>query len=162
MSKMKLPPGAMAEANNPTWTVPEDWVAGAPSAVRRGSFMVKGTGDQEGQAADIAVTVFPGDVGGMLMNINRWRQQIGLEPITEDQVSGVVSPIDVNGKTVMVVDLKGEGPIAGKSHPQRMLVGLINHEGNTWFLKMTGDAPLVGKQQPKFDAFVQSVKFPTP
>ena len=37
----------------------------------------------DGAKGELAVTHFPGDVGGDLANVNRWRQQIGLEPIDE-------------------------------------------------------------------------------
>ena len=68
---------------NPNWAIPEEWLPGKPSTVRRGSFSVMGSNNQD---VDISVTTFPGDVGGELMNINRWRQQIGLSPISIDSL----------------------------------------------------------------------------
>lgn len=159
MSKMPLPAGAMAQAGNPKWIVPDGWEPGQPSSVRRGSYTVKGAGTFAGQTVDIAVTVFPGDVGGLLMNINRWRSQIGLEPIKEDQVAALSSKIEVDGKSVTLVDLKDGKPAEGKTIPQRMLVGTLMHEGNSWFVKITGDAPLVEEQRKAFEAFVNSLKF---
>jgi hypothetical protein len=159
MSKMPLPAGALSQTGNPKWVVPDRWTPGPESTVRRGSFLVKGAGEFEGQTADIAVTVFPGDVGGLLMNINRWRSQIGLEPIKEDQVATLSSKIEVDGKAVTLVDLKDGKPAEGKTVPQRMLVGTLMHEGNSWFVKMTGDAPLVEEQRKAFEAFVNSLKF---
>jgi hypothetical protein len=44
-------------------------------------------------------------------------------------------------------------------HPSRMIVVTIPNAGNSWFFKMTGDAPLVGAQKDSFLQFVKSVKF---
>lgn len=156
MTGQKLPPGAMAEAANPKWEVPKDWQEGKASPVRRGSFAVKGADDQ---TADIAITVFPGDVGGMLMNVNRWRSQIGLGPVLPDKLESMMTDLDVNGIKVTVVDFAGEMAPPGKNHPQRMIVATIPHNNNSWFIKMTGDAPLVEAQKEAFLQFVKSVKF---
>jgi hypothetical protein len=156
MSAQTLPPGAASDAPNPKWTVPKDWQEGKASSMRRASFVAKGA---DGQTADIAVTVFPGDVGGLLMNINRWRGQIGLGPVAPDEISGITSDLEVDGVKSTVVDFKGENPPAGKTQPQRMIVVTVPHAGNSWFFKMTGDASLVESQKESFLRFVQSVKF---
>jgi hypothetical protein len=156
MSAQSLPPAANAMAANPQWTVPAGWQQGKASSVRRGSFNVKGP---NGLSAEIAVTAFPGDVGGMLANINRWRSQIGLGPITADQVDALTKKLDVNGLAATQVEFTGDKPPEGKSHPPRMIVVTIPHEGNSWFFKITGDAPLVEAQKETFLQFVKSVKF---
>ncbi|HUK82559.1 MAG TPA: hypothetical protein VLZ12_08020 [Verrucomicrobiae bacterium] len=156
MSAQVLPPGAAAEAANPQWTVPKDWQEGKASSMRRASFTAKGA---DGQSADIAVTVFPGDVGGLVANINRWRGQLGLGPMAPDEISSITSNLDINGTQATVVDFQGLASPAGAAHPQRMIVVIIPHAGNSWFFKMTGDAPLVGTQRETLLQFVNSVKF---
>ena len=156
MSVQTLPPGASADVPNPQWTVPKDWQEGKPSSMRRASFLAK---RDDGQMADIAVTVFPGSVGGLLMNINRWRGQIGMDPVAPDEVRAMTSNLDLNGPTATVVDFTGDKPPAGKTQPQRMIVVTIPHENNSWFFKMTGDAPLVEVQKETLLQFVKSVKF---
>ena len=156
MSGQNLPPGAAASAPNPHWTVPSGWQQGQPSSIRRGSFRIAGP---DGQTADVAVTVFPGDVGGLLANVNRWRAQLGLAPVTPDEVAGLATNLAVNGQTTTVVDLTGEQPPSGKTQVQRMLVATILRDGNSWFFKLTGDAPLVAAQKETFLGFVKSVQF---
>jgi hypothetical protein len=156
MSAQTLPPGTASDAPNPQWTVPKDWQEGKASSMRRASFVAK---DADGQTADIAVTVFPGDVGGLLMNINRWRGQFGLGPVAPDEISGMTSDLEVDGAKATVVDFKGENPPVGKTQPQRVIVVTVPHAGNSWFFKMTGDAQLVEAQRTTFLQFVQSVKF---
>jgi hypothetical protein len=45
--------------------------------MRIGSFAVKEGNDS---SLDISVTAFPGDLGGLLPNVERWLGQIGLDP----------------------------------------------------------------------------------
>ena len=124
--------------------------------MRRATFLLKNTG---GQTAEVAVSVFPGDVGGLLANVNRWRGQIGLGPVAPDEVASITSDIDANGTKATVVDFQTDKAPAGKSQPQRMVVVTLPNAGNSWFFKMTGDAPLVGAQKETLLQFVKSVKF---
>ena len=156
MSSQNLPPGAMATAKNPEWTVPKDWQPGKQSSMRRGSWVVNGP---EGQTADIAVTVFPGDVGGQLANINRWRAQIGLGPVKESEVESMTTKLAAGDATATIVDFTNPTPATGGTFPQRMIVATISHGGDSWFIKMTGAAPLVEAQKQAFFDFVKSVKF---
>ena len=151
MSAQQLPPGTTAgAATNPQWVVPQDWQPGKQSSMRRASFVVNGA---ENQAAEISVTAFPGDVGGLLANVNRWRGQIGLEPTTGEKVADLTQKLDVNGAPATVVDFANDA--TGK----RLLVATISHGGNSWFFKMTGDLPVVEAQKAAFLDFVKSVKF---
>ncbi|NQU11409.1 hypothetical protein HQ590_11495 [bacterium] len=156
MDAQLLPPDSTATAATPQWTVPDGWEAGRASSVRKGSFAVT---SPDGQEADIAVTAFPGDVGGTLANVNRWRGQLGLAPITEEAAAKLTTALDVSGVAATVVDLLGEEVPAGKTSPQRMIVATVPHAGDSWFFKMTGDAPVVEKERVRFLQFVQSVKF---
>jgi hypothetical protein len=156
MSGQTLPAGSIADAPNPQWSVPSNWQQGNPSSMRRATFEVTGT---DGQSAEIAVSVFPGDVGGLMANINRWRGQIGLGPVAPDEIAGITSDLDVNGIKATVVDFKADTAPPGKTQPPRMVVVTVLNAGNSWFFKMTGDAPLVDAQKDSFLQFVKSAKF---
>ncbi len=124
--------------------------------MRRATFLVKGA---DGQTAEVVVSVFPGDVGGLLANINRWRGQIGMGPAAPDEISSFTSDMEVDGTKSTVVDLKADAVPPGKTQPPRMLVVTVPHAGSSWFFKITGDAPLVAAQKDAFLQFVKSVKF---
>ena len=156
MGAQSLPAGSASDAPNPQWSVPADWQQGNPSSMRRATYLVTG---MDGQTAEIAVSVFPGDVGGVVANINRWRSQIGLGPVAPDEISGMTSDLDVNGTKATVVDFKADAVPSGKTQPPRMIVVTVRNAGNSWFFKMTGDAPLVEGQKEPFLQFVKSVKF---
>jgi hypothetical protein len=157
MSTQTLPAAATtADVPNPEWTVPAGWQEGQASAMRRATFVVKG---DDGQTAEVAVSTFPGDVGGLPANVNRWRGQIGLGPLAPDQVGAITADVDIDGVKVTIVEFQTDAAPAGKTHPQGMIVAILTHEGNSWFFKMTGDAPLVTSQHEELLQFVKSVKF---
>jgi hypothetical protein len=131
-------------------------VESKPGMMRRANFLATGPA---GQSAEIIISAFPGDVGGKLANINRWRGQIGLGPVTEGEAGKWSSSFESNGATVSLVDFTGDKPLAGKTHPQRVIVATIPHAGNSWFFRITGDAPFVAAQEAAFLEFIKSVKF---
>lgn len=128
-----------------TWTLPKGWTEQAGSGMRYAT--ISPPADRK---VDVAVTTFPGTVGGIFNNINRWRQQVGLEPIAEADLDKSITKIDANGTEVIVTDLDG---------PQvRMLAAIVPAKDQTWFLKMTGDKQLVGKNKEEFLALAKSLR----
>ena len=74
--EMQVLPGMQSFADSAlgvTYQTPESWTEYPPSSIRKANFKINNTSG----TAEVSVTVFPGDVGGALVNINRWRQQIG-------------------------------------------------------------------------------------
>ncbi len=132
-----------------TWTAPAAWTAKPAGAMRKGSYTVKG---QEGEA-DFAITAFPGDVGGDLANLNRWRGQLSLPALTQADFGAATEHVDHNGLHMTVVDIVGTG-----DQPQRILGAMIPHGGATWFFKLTGPAALVAREKAAFTAFLATIK----
>ena len=131
------------------WTAPAAWTAKPAGAMRKGSYTVKG---DEGEA-DFAITAFPGDVGGDLANLNRWRGQLSLPPLNQSDFAAATEHVDHNGLHMTVVDILGTG-----DKPQRILGAMIPHGGATWFFKLTGPAALVAREKPAFTAFLATIK----
>ena len=144
---------AVTTANGPglTWSAPAHWTAKAASAMRKGSYAI--TADS-GETADLSITAFPGDVGGDLANVNRWRGQIQLPPLAAAELSGATAHLDVNGLHLTTVDFTG-GPTA---KPQRVLGAIIPVGNATWFFKLSGPAALVGREQAAFATFLQTIR----
>ncbi|HZU37124.1 MAG TPA: hypothetical protein VFA18_14480 [Gemmataceae bacterium] len=89
-----------------TWKVPAGWEReGAGSPERYATFQV---GPKDG-GAQLTVTKFPGNVGGLLANVNRWRGQIGLQPTSGDHLAKDVKKITVDGGPAQLVSLAGPG-----------------------------------------------------
>ena len=148
MSTQSLPPDPSRTTGNPQWTAPADWQAGPASSVRRGSWTVAGA---DGQRADVAVTVFAGEVGGALANLNRWRGQAGLEPLAE--LPGKPPELVVDGLPARLDE------IVNPATNRQIIVVTVPRAGNSWFFKLAGDATVVAAQREAFLKFVQAVKF---
>lgn len=124
----KRPTDAQAQSADGPWTVPQGWTKESQPRPMRIATFIAGEGDNQ---IEIAVSQFPGDVGGLLANVNRWRQQIGLEPITEADLPSVVEPFENPGYKGHTMHLKGPS--------RHMLAAAITDEqaNAMWFVKAT-------------------------
>lgn len=150
MAAAGLPAGSVSQTNALTWTAPTQWQARAPGSIRKGSYTIAGEG---GATADLSITAFPGDTGGLHANVNRWRGQIGLAPVDNAEVEKSVEHLDANGLHMDVVELAGTG-----NPPMRLLGAIVPHQGETWFFKLTGPDALVASQREAFRTFLTTVK----
>ncbi|MGB8355473.1 MAG: hypothetical protein WCD79_16365 [Chthoniobacteraceae bacterium] len=154
--KEEAPQTPQVEAASPaseiTWTAPQGWKEQAATAMRQGSFLV---GGENGTKADVSIVGFPGDAGGDLANVNRWRGQVNLPPIDETILNSAQQKIDMSGTPASLFELN-EKP-DGSGH--EILATILHREDKTWFFKMTGDATLVKEQKDVFLAFLNSIRF---
>jgi hypothetical protein len=151
-------PGAVAGSEKSSlpfqYTRPDGWEllpADAKKGVRRPLVLRVKDGEQ---AAEVTAVPLPGDGGGLLFNVNRWRGQVGLGPTTEEDLLKDVRRLTVAGEEAPYVDLAGSG-----ANGQRILGVVMRHEGRTWFFTMKGPADFVGKQQSAFEGFIKSIRF---
>ncbi len=135
-----------------TWTAPAHWVSKPASAMRKATYTVSG---DAGETADLSITAFPGDVGGELANINRWRGQIQLPPFAEADLAKAVTRLEQNGLGFAIVDFTGTGVT-----PQRILGALVRVGDATWFFKLTGPSALVAREQAVFTVFLKTIRVP--
>jgi hypothetical protein len=95
--------------------------------------------------AEVTVVVLPGDVGGELANVNRWRGQIALPPLTEADLAGARSAVASPLGSVSVYDFT-----SGGAPRTRLVAGLIRVGDSTWFFKLMGDEKAVAADKPAF------------
>lgn len=129
------------------WTKPEGWNEVPASSMRYASFSA-GAGEEK---IDTSIVTFPGEGGRDADNVNRWRQQVGLPPMTEASVATQVTELKTPEATFSTVDIAG--PTA------RTLAAWTRHDGRVWFFKATGPSAAVEKEKPNFVKFVQSIRF---
>jgi len=131
------------------WSLPKGWSEVTGEGMRFATFKSPVAGRHEA-----TVVVLPGAAGGELANVNRWRGQIGLGPIDEAALAAARAVVKTKAGALNVYDFTSEGQ--AKS---RMVVGLISTpDGNTWFLKLTGDAGPVAKAKPDFMHILESLR----
>jgi hypothetical protein len=136
------------------WKAPQGWQE-EPGAnrMRVTSFKV-GSGAE--QAEVIVSHMGQGQTGSFVDNINRWRGQVGLEPILEQKV-GDLKPIQMAGHEALFLALTGPSQ---SDQPAKQILVAIDIEGRDfWFVKMLGPESLVSAQQDAFKQFLESMKF---
>jgi hypothetical protein len=146
----RMPPAVVNRRSELTYRTPEGWKKVENSAMSQATFQVA----DGGKTATVTITSLGGGAGGLEANINRWREQVGLPRLADEEVRKLVTPIPVAGKECSYVDLAGA--------TSRILAVIVMRDDATWFIKMTGPPELVGKQKKNFEAFAQSVRFDGP
>lgn len=139
-------PGVKVDAAPIRWTSPAGWNQLPATAIRIGNFLVAGP---DGKKAEVAITSFPGTVGTELDNVNRWRGEIGLEPVEQGGISS---------QSVTVDSLPGKLYDFAGASANTMVVSLPR-EGRTWFFKLRGDKDVVNGAKARFLDFLKSVRF---
>jgi hypothetical protein len=131
-----------------SWQTPEGWTQ------KEGSNELRFAQIDLGDGLTLVVSRFPGDVGGTLANVNRWRAQLHLRPVSAGDLEKVTKKVKAGDVTALLTDFTSQ------DGSQRMLGAILSDEkgGRTWFFKVTGQAKPVGERTDKFQKFGESVR----
>ena len=143
--------GPISHEGQPNWQVPAGWQEVSAGQFLVAKFNIAGDG---GASSAVNVSMSAGDGGGLAANVNRWRGQLGLAPITDI----LTTPIDVAGGKAQLVDMSGTNTQTGQ--PAQLIAVVVSLSGQTWFYKLMGDPKVVAAQKVAFTQFVQSAKYP--
>lgn len=139
------------------YQAPIDWIEEAGSSMRIANFRFGPSGEGE-----CYLSFLQGQSGGVADNINRWRTQMGMEPMSEAEMA-TIGTLKMMSSDAYFVDLKGsfkgvgdEAAIPG----QRMLGAILplGEMGMTIFVKMTGPDALVETHMLDFKRFCYYLK----
>lgn len=148
------PEGALADRSRElAYTLPDGWKLQEGQRPMR--YMTLTLPD----ALECVVYVLPGAAGGVAANVNRWRAQIGHEPLTPDELAAMPTLRGLR-RDVPYLDLTGSyrGMQGPELEDARMLGIVCPLGGEAVFVKLVGPAAAVGRQQAAFEAFVQSMR----
>lgn len=124
------------------YTAQEGWTEVAPTPTRLVNFQAGAPTNE------CYVTILAGDGGGPLDNVNRWRGQVGLPPVTSAEVGGMPRIPMLGGEALLIEAMGAEKAILGT-------VSLL--PGRAVFVKMTGPPDLVAQEKTRFVAFCGSL-----
>jgi hypothetical protein len=141
-----------AATPTPQWAPPATWTAVPLTTTRKGSWKAPADAPAD-QQVEISVTVFQGNLGGLLANVNRWRGKVGLgEDATDANLGDYVQNLTLDGRAAQLVSV--DGP-KGES-----LDGvLVILPDRVWSLLLSGSTDAVKAQRPAFRAFLDSIKW---
>jgi hypothetical protein len=129
------------------WALPAGWGETFPGGMRFATFKVPGQGKIDG-----SVVTLPGDAGGELSNVNRWRGQIGLPPTDAAALASARTAVKTRAGVASVYDFTSDG-----DKKSRLIAAILMIDGSAWFIKLTGDAEPVSAARPAFLALLGSL-----
>jgi hypothetical protein len=145
-----------APAKEVTFKAPKGW-----KAVEATQFLVAKFEVRQGeQTGTFTVAKLAAPAGGLAANLNRWRAQVGLDLLTDEEVLKAAREVKVGELKGHAVDLKG--PPKDGQHAQRIMGTVVTRGDQVWFFKLTGPAEFVGRQKTAFNDLLISVKFRRP
>jgi len=137
------------------YEVPAGWNAAAASQFRDPNFTIGPNGEIE-----CYVSVLQGQGGGLLVNANRWRGQLGQAPYTDADFAALPRA-SILGQSAVIVDFAGSymGMGATEAKPGYRLVGtLLQAPMAAIFIKMVGPDAMVEAEKDNFALFAQSLR----
>lgn len=135
------------------YATPEGWQSGKLGGFRVLAFQV----ERAGMAMEVTVSALGPEARAVAGNVNRWRDQVGLPPLSDDEARSSAQEIAVGDARGDFVELRGKS-IAGAEFA---LWGvLLSHDDVTWVFKASGDMDLMDAEKAHFEEFLKSIRFP--
>jgi hypothetical protein len=132
------------------YEAPKEWVSKPPpDQITAVQFEL----ESKGQIAFVTLTRLGGEGGGLAFNIKRWRGQVMLPEVPEQELVKSVGSLKVAGVPAYYADLDNpKGPAA-----KNRILGVVVPLGQeTWFVKMIGPRAWVGQNKNAFETFLKS------
>ena len=133
---------------NLTWDLPETWVPSKGHSMRLASFNVpfsRGVGD-------LSIVSLSGLSGGLLANVNRWRSQVELKPISESDILTTSSVGESKMGPYRVFKM-----INDNNKGKAIIAAVLPTGEKTFFIKLTTDVQGISELEPSFKKFCSSI-----
>ena len=101
---------------------------------------------------DLSMTTFEGSSGGVEANVNRWRQQIGLELLNSSEIKE--SSVNMDGKLGKYEFFK---LVNEKNPDSAILSAIFQLETSTLFVKLSIDSTGIEETENDFITFCKSI-----
>ena len=128
------------------WNAPKEWKEKATNSIRIGSYDLPNI---DSKKAELSIIILAGDGGGIVANINRWRDQIGLSEL--DSVSIEKSLSNITGK---LGQYKYTEIINGD---KSISAAFIMHSDKTIYIKASGHSEVIASQAQAFKDFIKGI-----
>lgn len=147
--QQELPPPSRLDVS---WNAPSSWQDRGPSSMRRVTFQVA-------PGTECYLVTLPGQAGGVSANVNRWRKQMGLAPLSPGEIAKLPKQ-QALGVTGVLIEAEGTFTgMGGAAKEGQGLLGLIlSYRNQTVFVKMTGPKAEVAAAKPGFLTFCRSLR----
>ena len=136
--------------NQFNWSAPSHWEQTNISPMRLASYNIP----YDAGNGDLSVTNFSGDGGGLLANVNRWRGQLDLSPLTIDKLTDEVylgQSSMGEYKMFKVINLNNESTA--------FLCSIFEIGKSTVFIKLVASLSGINQLEEEFKVFCSSFIF---
>ncbi|MBT3664651.1 hypothetical protein HOA87_02985 [bacterium] len=134
--------------SNLTWDLPKGWIPSKGHSMRLASFDVpfsKGVGD-------LSIVSLSGISGGLLANVNRWRGQINLDPISENQILEISEAGESKMGAFRIFKM------VNNLNKEKAIIAAVLPTGNkTFFIKLTVSQQGLVELESVFEKFCSSI-----
>ena len=140
--------------------MPQGWEAVAKTDLRQVNLRMTETPE-----AECYFTLLPGGGGGLAANLNRWRGQMGLDPLTPEAIEALPKK-QIFGQPATFILIDGTFGGMGNTAPKenyRMYGLMLTHTDpesgreQGFFLKMTGPQAVLEGQEANFDLIASTM-----
>jgi hypothetical protein len=138
------PHAAKPSGDSFAYEIPAGWRKAPDRPMRNVSFFAG-----PGEDLECYITVFPGEAGGILANVNRWRGQLGEAPLAEPDLSSL-HRIPMLGGQAVLVECSGKG--------SQLVGAACAGADRSVFVKMSGPPDRVQEQRSAFLSFCASIR----
>lgn len=129
------------------WRAPAEWRESPDNPVMRVAIYV--IEDPTGPV-EVTITRFPGDVGGVHANVNRWRGQIGLGAVEPAAIDDLTEPFGGAAWSGYFVELHG-------AERSMLAAGIYEAAADhTWFVRVVTDRDTAARLKPQVKEFAKS------
>ena len=138
------------------WSVPEAWIEQDLTSFRLSSYQVS---TQSNGIGDFSVVKFPGDAGGILANVNRWRGQLGLSSISVDDLASLFVRVEHPFLSITFLELHRVNKMLSSDDIESMYVGFFMYDNESYFFKLTGSKTLLQLNRESFITILKSIAY---
>lgn len=137
-----------AQSDNVTWQAQPGWEQEGAS-----QFLTAGYKLPDG--GRVTVSRLGGDGGGLAANVNRWRGQVGMKPVPEEELGG--HPVTVPGseREMLLYNLSPESLAADADG---ILAAVLPLESETWYFKFTAPTAVLKEKGGVFMDFLRTIR----
>ena len=139
---------ALTDPRSVVWTAPDAWTSQGAGGMRLASYQLP-------DAGDLSVISLGGDGGGLLANVNRWRNQVGLDPIEQAQLATQTQIVKSSIGDFVAMKL-----INPETADKAICGAVFAGSGVTLFVKLTGSQACIEKHAEAVFAFCAQAKVP--
>jgi len=130
------------------WTAPESWVEEPAGGMHLAAFSIPFEGGKD----QVTLMSLQGDGGGMLLNVNRWLDQLNMAPVSISRMEKMGSLEEGALGTYTVFDLINE-----KQPEKAFIVAVFSLSDQTLFVKLITASERLQVEKPSFTAFCKSI-----